>query len=171
MKLIVIENRGDSKMVHYHYRVIFFAIVIILFTASLGVSKQYENQSILSESKIKKKSFKKGIVRRIKKTLSKELRKCPVVITNIKLFRAADEFNVDEEWTVDICQEIKVYFVSTSTWPKGYWIDSVELKKERIAREKKILNVAKKLGTEEAWRDDLFYIDEIEAINHNEKEK
>jgi len=151
-------------MAQHHYRTILFVIMIMLFTPSLAMSNQYQNQTVLSESKIKKKGFQKEIIQRIKKALPKELRKCSVVVTSIKLFKADDEFNVDEEWTVDICQQRRIYFVSTSTWPKGYWIDSVESKEERITREKKLLDVAKKLGTEETWREDLFYIDEIKAM-------
>lgn len=142
-------------------------ILILLPSVSSGMSQKYENQSILSESSIKKKSFKGEILQRIRRTLSKDLRKCPVVVAKIKLFRKDDEFNVDEEWTVYVCQETKKYFVSTSDWPKGYWIDSVELKKERIARERKLLKISEKLGTKEGWKDDFFYIDEIEAMDQD----
>lgn len=152
-------------MTRYYWGVTVFIFLTAPFTTSFGwCNAKLDNQNVLTESKIKKSSFKK-IVREIKNTLPKELRKCPVVVTKIKLLREKDEFNVDEEWMVDVCQTKKFYFVSTSDWPKGYWVDSVELKEERVSREKRMLSIAKKLGTTEEWRDDFFYIDDKTGEN------
>lgn len=130
---------------------------------------QQENQGVLADSKIKKSSFKREIVQRIKKTLLKHLRKCSIVVTDIKLLRADDEFNVAEEWTVDVCQETKVYFVSTSTSPKGYWVNSVTTREERFALEKKTLREWKAFLDDEKFTKGFYYSEEI--LNDDEFKK
>ncbi|MCK5215178.1 MAG: hypothetical protein KAR05_07495 [Candidatus Omnitrophica bacterium] len=123
-------------MARYYFRVNFLTIMIILFTASLGYSATYNiNQDVLKNSKIKKKSLKKQIFRRIIKTLPKEVKKCPIVVTDIAFRQRKSEYNsVAEEWTVDICQEAKVYFIIDESPYGGYY--TVEPKEARKAREK-----------------------------------
>ena len=57
----------------YYFRVKFFIFVILLVTISSG-SAELMNPDILSQSKIRKSSFKQ-ILNDIKKALPKELRK------------------------------------------------------------------------------------------------
>ena len=77
------------------------------------------------------------------------------------MLRADDEFNVAEEWTVDICQETKVYFVSTSTSPKGYWINNVTTREEQYALEKKTLREWKAFLDDEKFTKGFYYFEEI----------
>ncbi|GEM_PF-6183085 len=152
-------------MTRYYCEVAVFAILIILLTTSLGwCSAPQENQSVLANSKIKKNIFPK-VFRDIKKTLPKELKKCPIVVTDIKLLKAGNDSA--EDWTVDICQETKVYFVYTY-WLKGFYGHIVKPKEEQFTKEKEIWDGSKKLGYEETWRKALFYVDEIEAMNQSE---
>ena len=149
-------------MTRYCYGAAVFAILIALFTTSLGwCGMQQENQDVLSKSKIKKNSFKKGILRDIKKTLPKELRKCPILVTTVKLLRVNDELNLAEEWTVDVCQKETIYYVRTYDWPKGYnYI--VRPRDERIAKEKELLKSTKDwLYDDENYRKEFFYLEEI----------
>lgn len=149
-------------MTRYYCGVAVFAILIVLFTTSSGrCSVQQENQDVLANSKIKKNSFKKEIMQRIKKTLPKDLRKCSIVVTDVKLLRADDEFNLAEEWTVNVCQETKVYFVSTSTSPKGYWVNSVTTREEQFALEKKTLKEWKAFLDDEKFTKGFYYFEEI----------
>ncbi|MBF0523402.1 MAG: hypothetical protein HQL24_10165 [Candidatus Omnitrophica bacterium] len=157
-------------MIRYHYGGAVCATLIVLLMTSLGwCGVQQENQGILAGSRIKKNSFKKEIVQRIKKTLPERLKKCSIVVTNIKLLRADDEFNVAEEWTIDTCQEAKVYFVSTSTSPKGYWINSVTTREERFALEKKTLREWKAFLNDEKFTKGFYYLEEI--LNNDEFKK
>ncbi len=153
-------------MARYYCGIAVFAILIVLFTTSSGrCDVQRENQGVLAESKIKKSSFKK-VFRDIQKTLPKQLRKCPIVVTNIKLLKR-ENGGVAEDWTVDICQETKVYFISTFH-PKGYFCTVVP-KEEQFAHEKKLWNAVKDDDDAAEWRATLFHIDEIEAIDQGEK--
>jgi hypothetical protein len=152
----------NNKMIRNYCGTVVFAILIVLFTVSLGwCSSPQENQAVLVESKIKKSSFKKEIIKRIKKSLPERLRKCPVIVTDVKLLRADDEFNVAEEWTVDTCQEKQVYFVSTSTSPKGYWVNNVTTREEQFALEKKTLREWRALLDDEKFTKGFYYFDEI----------
>lgn len=167
MRLITIGKKGDNKMTRYYCGLAVFAILILLFTKSLGwCGAQQENQGVLADSKIKRDSFKREIIQRIKKILPKHLRKCSIVVTDIKLLRADDEFNVAEEWTVDACQETKVYFVSTSTSPKGYWVNSVTTREEQFILEKKTLREWKAFLDDEKFTKGFYYFEEI--VNDDE---
>ena len=147
-------------MFHYLYKVIFFVTVIIMSTASLGISDQYENQDILANSKIKEKSFKK-VFGDIKKTLPKELRKCQIEVIDIKLLKNEGS-GVGENWTVKVCQDTKEYLVTTFH-PKGYYCNVIP-KEEALAKEKRLWE-----GDKETWRNALYYIDEIEAMDQSNK--
>lgn len=155
-------------MNRYYCGVAVFAILMVLLTISLGwCGAQQENQSVLANSKIKKNIFPK-VFRDIQKTLPKQLRKCPIVVTDIKLLKAGNDSA--EDWTVNICQETRVYFVYTY-WLKGLYGHIVKSKEEQFAKEKKIWEAAKKHEDEEYWRDVLFYLDEFEAMDQAEKNK
>lgn len=121
------------------------------------------NQDILTQSKIKKSSIKK-VLDDIKKTLPKELKKCQIVVTDIKLLKREKE-SVAENWIIEVCQDTKEYFVSTYH-PKGYFC-TVTPKEKVISFEKAFWNAAKKDGTEEQDRGKFFYIDEIEAMSQH----
>ena len=156
-------------MTRYYYGVVVVSILIVLVTTSLGwCGAQQENQGVLANSKIKKNIFPK-VFRDIKRTLPKELRQCPIVVTDIKLLKTESDA-ATEDWTVNICQETKVYCVQ-AYWLKGSYLESVKSKEEVLARQKAIWETAKKIGNEEEWRDTLFYIDEIEAMKQSEKGK
>ncbi len=149
-------------MIRYYCGATVFAILMLLFTVSLGwCSAPQENQGVLSDSKIKKNSFKKEIIKRIKKSLPKDLRQCSIVVTDIKLLRADDEFNLAEEWTVNVCQEKIIYYVRMYDWPKGYDY-SVKPREERIIQEKQALKSTKDwLYDDENYRKQFFYLEEI----------
>lgn len=152
-------------MARYYCGAAVFAILIALFTTSLGwCDMQQENQNVLVNSKIKKSSFKK-IFQDIKKTLPKELRQCPIVVTDVKLLKQKNG-GVAEDWTVNICQETKDYFISTFH-PKGYFCEVV-LKEDQFAHEKKLWNAVKNDTDADEWRAALFYVDEIEATDQDE---
>lgn len=159
IKLKVIGYMGGNEMTFH--RVYMFVIMVMLFIFSIESIAQPEDRSILNESKIKTKSFNK-VFRDIKKTLSKESKKCPIEVTDVKLLKSKDG-GVAEDWTVSICEETKVYLVTTFH-PKGYYV-SVIPKEEALAQDIKYWRAAKKFGTEETWRDTMIYIDEIEAMN------
>lgn len=149
-------------MIRNYCGAVAFAIFIVLFTTSLGwCSAPQENEGVLADSKIKKNSFKKEIIKRIKKSLSEDLRKCPIVVTNIKLLRADDEYNLAEEWTVNACQEKITYFVRMYDWPERYDY-SVKPREDRIAQEKQALKSTKDwLYDDENYRKQFFYLEEI----------
>ena len=149
-------------MTRYYCGLAVFAILIILFTISLGwCGAKQENQGVLANSKIKKNIFPK-VFRDIKKTLPNQLKKCPIIVTDIKFLKAGNDSA--EDWTVNICQETKVYFVYTYLL-KGFYGHIVKPKEEEFSEEKKFWDAAKKFGHEETWRKALFYVDEIEAMN------
>ena len=148
-------------MVNSYSRIFFFIIIVILFSSSSVSSSPQVDQGILVYSKIKKNSFKKEILRRIKKTLPKNSRRCLFIVSDIKLLRANDEFNVAEEWTIDICQQTKVYFVSTSTWPKGYWVNNVTTRDERFFWEKDLLKKTASWIHDKNYTKDFYYFEEI----------
>ena len=162
---IIIRSKGDNKMAHY-FRVYLFVFVALLATSSLG-GAELMNPDILSQSKVKKSSFKQ-ILNDIKKTLPKELRKCSIVVTDIKLLKHENE-RVWEDWTIDICQETRVYYIDTFT-PKGYYC-TVMLKEEAFAKEKKNWDVVKKSGSLDLWiNGNAFpHIDELKVLDQTEK--
>ncbi|MFA5060644.1 MAG: hypothetical protein WC676_08485 [Candidatus Omnitrophota bacterium] len=121
------------------------------------------NLDVLSQSKIKKSSFKQ-VFNDIKKTLPKELKKCPIAVTDIKLLKAGNDSA--EDWTINICQETKVYFVYGYLL-KGYYGYVVKPKEEQFAKEKKLWDATKKFKDEETWRKALFYVDEIDAMEED----
>jgi len=129
-------------------------------SVSFGMGKKQENQSILSESKIKKKSYRK-VFREIKKTLREELKECTINVIKIKILKHKNEFSA-EEWSVDICTERKDYVIDTFH-PKGYFLAVFE-KLKIFEKEKKMWKTIKKLGSQEKWRDGLLYFDELEAM-------
>lgn len=144
------------------YRLIInFVIIMVFLSTGLLEAAESMNQNILAESKIKKSSFKRAF-KEIKKTLPQELKKCQIIVKNIK-FLNADKDSA-EEWAVDVCEEKKVYFVYGYLL-KGYSGLVVKLKEEQFAKEKEIWTGAKKFGDEETWRKTLFYFDEIEAMS------
>lgn len=149
-------------MFHYFYKVIFFVIAIIMSTASLGISEQYENQSVLANSKIKEKSFKK-VFRDIKKFLPSDLRKCQIEVIDIKLLKN-EKSGVGENWTVKVCQDTKEYLVTTF-YPKGYYCNVIP-KEEALMKEKRLWD-----GDKETWRNALYYIDELEAMDQEGKKQ
>lgn len=152
-------------MDRYYWGVVVF-VLILLFTPSFGrCNVQQENQDVLIKSKIKKDIFPE-VFRDIKKALPKQLKKCPIIVTDIKFLKAGND-NA-EDWTVNICQETKVYFVYAYLL-KGFYGHIVKPKEEQFAKEKEIWDAAKKFGDEETWRKALFYVDEIEAMNENKK--
>ena len=162
IKPMIIREKGDSKMIRYYCEVAVLAILIVLFTASLGWCRaQHENQDVLANSKIKKNIFPK-IFRDIKKTLPNQLKKCPIIVSDIKLLKAGNDSA--EDWTVNLCQETRVFFVYDYSL-KGFYLYIVKPKEEQFAKEKEIWNAAKKFGDEEIWQKTLFYVDEIEAMN------
>ncbi len=142
-----------------YFKVNFLVFVILFTTPSLG-GAELMKQDVLAQSKIKKSSFKK-VFNEIKKILSKEFKKCSIIVTDIKLIRADDELNVAEEWTVDICREKKVYFVSSSTWPEGYWINNVITREERFAWEKQLLKKTIFWIDDKDYTKDFYYFNEI----------
>lgn len=155
-------------MIRCYYGVVVLAFFLILVTPTLGSGNvQQENQRVLTESKIKKSSIKKAL-QDIKKTLSGELRNCPIEVIDVKLLKYDEsDGDVGENWTVKVCQDEKEYLITTFH-PKGYYCTVVP-KQEQLAKEIKTWNAAKKHNDEDYWRDVLFYIDEIEAMDKNEK--
>ena len=158
IKQIIIGNRGKNKMAHY-FKINFLVIVILLATSSSG-GADLMNLNILSRSKVKESSFKQ-ILNDIKKTLPKELRQCAILVTDIRLLKRENN-NVAENWTVEVCQDKREYFVSTYH-PKGYFC-TVTPKEKVFAFEKVFWNTAKKDGTEEKNKMQFFYIDELEGM-------
>jgi len=153
-------------MTRYYYGAVVFVILIGLFITSFGwCSAQPLDQDILNESKIKKSSFKK-VFQEIKKTLPKELNQCSIVVTDIRLLKSEKD-SVAENWTVEVCQDKREYFVSTYN-PKGYFC-TVTPKEKVFSVEKAFWNAAKKDGTEEKERGKFFYIDELEAMGSDGK--
>src|SRR3989338_665895 len=146
-----------------------FAILIVLFMPSLGrCNVQQENQDVLANSKIKKNVFEK-VFRDIKKTLPEHLKKCPIIVTDITFRQRKYKYNnIAEEWTVDVCQERKVYFIVDESPYGGHY--TVEPKEERMAREKKIWDAVKNDDKDGEWRSTLFYVDQLEAMDRDEKE-
>jgi hypothetical protein len=144
--------RGVNKVLFY-FRVNFLVAIILLAMPSLG-GAELMNQDVLAQSKIKESSFKQ-IFNDIKKTLPKELKHCPILVANIKLLKQKNG-GVAEDWTVNICQETRAYFVS-NLHPKGYFCEVVP-REDQLAHEMKIWNAAKKDGDEDYWRKILFYV-------------
>ena len=122
-----------------------------------------QDQGVLATSKINKNIFP-NVFRDIKRTLPNHLRKCQIIVADIKFLKAGND--TAEEWTVSICQETKVYFVY-AYWLKSFCGHTVRPKEEQFAKEKEIWDAAKKLGDEKTWRKALFYVDEIEAMNQS----
>jgi len=152
-------------MTKYYNKVILITMIIVLSTPTLGASNQFENQDVLTESKVKKKSFKK-IFKYIKKTLPKESRKCQIEIVDIKLLKD-DKSGIGENWTVKICEDVREYLVTTF-YPKGYYCN-VMTKEDALAKEKRLWDSDKKFGGN-VWTNSLYYIDELEAMDQSEKE-
>ena len=147
-------------MTRYYCGAAVFAILIVLFTPSLGrCNVQQENQSVFATSKIRKSVFGK-ILQDIKKTLPEQLKKCPIVVTDIIFRQRKYKYNsIAEEWTVDICQGRRVYFIiDESPYGSHY---TVEPKEERMEREKKIWDTVKNDDEDGEWRATLFYADEF----------
>lgn len=124
-------------------------------------NNQYESQDILTTSIIRKKAIPK-VFRDIKKTLPQKLKKCPVVVVDIRLLEAGDDRA--EDWTINVCQEKRTFFVYAYSL-KGSYFCIVKSKEEQFTKEQGIWNAAKKSGDEKIWQKALFYIDEIESKN------
>ena len=155
-------------MIRYYCGVAVFTILIVLFTPSFGrCSVQRENQEVLAFSKIRKKNIKQ-VLNDIKRTLPKQLKECPIIVTDIKLLKQEDE-RVWEDWTVDVCQEKKIYFIDTYA-PKRYCC-TVMTKEEALIKEKPIWKAAKKHADEEYWRNKLPHIADLEAMDQIEKKQ
>lgn len=143
-------------------RVSILGAVILLSMSPMG-DAEHMNPDVIGQSKIKKSSFKQ-IFNDIKKTLPKKMRRCPMVVTKIKLLKEEND-GVAEDWTIDVCRETKVYLVSTFQ-PKGYYCDVI-LKEEALTQEIKYWEAAKRHGDEDFWRESLLYVDEIEAMSQD----
>ncbi|HQO58826.1 MAG TPA: hypothetical protein PLT76_08935 [Candidatus Omnitrophota bacterium] len=165
-----------------YFKLVFIVMIFFSATGCVSMIQQYsprrtswcntqrDNQNVLVNSKIKENFFP-IVFREIKKTLPKQLKKCPIIVADIKLLKAGNDRA--EDWTVDICQETKVYFVY-AYWLKGSYLCIVKPKGEQFVKEKEIWDAAKKFGDEETWRKALFYVDEIETmeqVNHSTKVK
>jgi len=164
IRQIIIGKKGDNKMAYY-FRVNLVVIVILLTTSSFG-GAELMNPDVLSQSRIKKISFKQ-ILNDIKKTLPKELRKCSIVVTDIAFLQREYKYpNIAEEWTIDVCQEKKVYFIADES-PKGKYY-TVTPGGKRLNKEKEIWNAVKNDDDDGEWRATLFYINKIEAMSQRE---
>ena len=150
-------------MVRYYFGLVFLVALLGLLTASLGwCSVQKENQSVLMKSKISSR-YQKGILQRIKQALPRNLKSCSIAVVDIIFLQREYKYpSAAEEWTVNVCQEKRVYFVADES-PKGKYY-TITPKEERLAKEKKIWDTVRNDDKDGEWRATLFYIDEIESI-------
>lgn len=156
IKLDLAGKEWNSKMLNL-LKMNVFIVLIFLGAVSFVRSSEMANQDVFASSQIKKK-YRNDILRQIRKQLPSEFKGCPVVVENITLLRRDyKDSGVAEEWTVNVCREKRAYFVEEDSL-KGLHYIAIP-KEKRLSKEKELWDADKK-----TWREILFYVDEIDAM-------
>jgi hypothetical protein len=154
----------------------FYLILIILTLEGCAsfseINSQGLDQGVLAESRIEDR-FKKGIIWKINKILPKKLKKCPIIITNVKVLRPNDDFYKAEEWTAKICQKEKVYFINKVSHERVTYSNRIAYivmtREEKFEMEKAGLKKSFVFLDDEEFKKGFYYLEEILGDDEVEK--